>query len=134
MRKILLASALLAGFAGLSGCAAIQAIQAGSNFVVTQNELDAAKSGYAGAFLTPAAHYRNLGFCKTGTVATLALPCADRAIVAKLDAANKAVVAQFAAVQAMIAAGDNSGVAAAFTTLQGLIATAESILAQNGVS
>lgn len=124
----------LAGMcAVLAGCQQLQTIvqglQAGQAFTVTQSELDALRSGYDAAFLTPAAHYRSLGFCKTGTVATLAAPCADRTVVAKLVQADNVVAQEFSDVQAMITGGDNTGLQAAYTTLQSGVTTAEALIA-----
>ncbi len=129
MKRVLFA---IAAALALSGCAAISAIQSGQSFVVSQNALDAARSSYDAAFLTPAAHYRQLGFCATGTTFTLAKPCADRSVVAKLVAADATVSAEFKTVQGMISAGNNSGLSAAFTTLQDSISTAEALAATLG--
>ena len=130
MRKILLASIAALG---LTGCAALQAIQSGTNFVVTQNEIDTARNGYDAAFLTPMAHYRQLGFCKTGTTATLTLPCASRAIVAQMISADSAVEINFNTVQALVSSGNATGLSAAFATLQSSITTAESLALTLGV-
>ena len=112
---------------GLSGCGGLKTLEAGANFTITQNELDATRTSYDAAFLTPAAHYRQLGFCAPNTPATLAKPCADPAVVAKLRAADKAVAADFTTVQNMINAGQNSGLQAAYNTLLNQIATAEAL-------
>jgi hypothetical protein len=123
MRRSL--SLLLAALA-LGGCAQLQAVQ---GFSVSQNALDVARNGYNTAFLTPAANYRRLGFCATGSRWTLQHPCADRAIVTKLRQADAIVAKGFNDVQAMIRAGDNTGAQAAFTSLQTAISTAEGLVA-----
>lgn len=117
MRKLVLALPLLA--LGLAGC----------NSSTLQNNLDTARSAYDAAFLTPAANYRNLGFCATGTKATLAKPCADRAIVKKLSDENHAVIAAFNAWQAQVTAGNTAGADAAYQALQTAVNAAMATLA-----
>lgn len=98
-----------------------------------QNSLDAARTGYDAAFLTPAAHYRQLGYCATGTVATLAAPCADRAAVAKLQAQDAIVEQAFSSLQNQINSGNTAGANAAFASLQIAISTAEATATNLGV-
>jgi hypothetical protein len=100
---------------------------------VSQQNVDAARAAYDAAFLTPAAHYRQLGYCASGTVATLAKPCADRAIVAKLRAEDQAVQAAINDLQAQINSGNTTGAMAAFQLLQTAIQTAETTAATLGV-
>ena len=114
----------------LLGLAAVSL--AGCN--VTQNQIDSARTGYDAAFLTPAAHYRNLGFCATGTAATLAKPCADRAVVAKLVAEDNAVKVALANLQAQVASGNTAGASAAFSVLQTAISVAEASAVNLGVN
>lgn len=92
---------------------------------VSQAQVDAARAAYDAAFLAPAAHYRQLGYCAKGTAATLAKPCADRTVVAKLQAADAAVASAIANVQSQMLAGQatNLGV------LTAAVAAAESIVA-----
>lgn len=131
MRKLLVA-VFLAGV--LTGCATeTKLFQQAESFTITQASVDGLRAGYDGAFLTPAAHYRQLGYCAAGKAATLQRPCADKAIVGKLRAADNAVQDQFVQVQGMIDAGQNSGLGAAYETLKGLIQTAESVAANAGV-
>lgn len=133
MKNVLIVGMLLTGL-GFGGCAsAVSQIEAGTSFTVTQNELDATRAAYDAAALTPAAAYRQLGYCATGTVATLAKPCADRALVAKFQAADAAVEAELNAVQGMITAGNATGLSAAYTTLLGLVSTAEGVATSFGV-
>lgn len=121
MRKILIIGAAAIG---LAGCDPTQ---------ITQSQVDAARSGYDAAFLTPMAKYRNLGFCATGTVATVAKPCASRATVAKLIAADNAVSTAVTSLQAQVTAGNTAGASAALTTLQTAVTAAEAIAAANGL-
>jgi len=92
---------------------------------VTQAQVDAAREAYDAAFLTPAAHYRQLGYCAAGTVATLAKPCADRAVVAKLQAADAAVAQAIAYIQAQMIAGQATDLG----VLTAAVASAESLVA-----
>lgn len=135
MKKYLIVGMLL-GTAVLGGCSAdiIPQIEAGTSFAVTQNELDATRAAYDAAVLTPAANYRQLGYCASGTSATLAKPCADRALVAKFQAADKAVATEMNAVQSMITAGNATGLTAAYNTLLGLISTAEKVATSFGAN
>lgn len=131
MRKHLAGVAALCLFAVcLAACGAGSTLGALSGFTVTQSQLDAARSSYDAVVLAPAANYRALGYCATGTSATLQKPCADRAIVAKFVAIDKAVAADMNSVQAQITAGANTGVMAAWSDLQTQIAAAKAIVAQ----
>lgn len=122
--------AVMPALLGVAGCSTLSTLSSAS---VTQSQLDATMSAYVGAFLTPAATYRQLGYCATGTSATLAKPCADRAIVAKLQASNAAVQTAFAAVQGIITSGQTSGLVAAYGLLEADITAADSIAATLGV-
>lgn len=124
MRWIILAVLALGGCSTLGGL---------SDFNITQNEVDTLRSSYDAAFLTPAAHYRQLGYCKAGTSWSLAKPCADRAVVAKLRAADATVANEFNLVQGMITSGQSSGVSAAFTALESAVTSAESLVTTFGV-
>ena len=121
----------------LCGCAAIQefkdGIAAAEGYTITQKALDDAREGYNATFLVSAANYRKLGYCASGTKATLAKPCADRATVAKLQAADAVVNVAFNNLQSMITSGNNTGLAASYSTLQYAIQTAEQIAAAAGV-
>lgn len=136
MKNVLIVGGLLLA-TSLGGCGTVATISdqvsAATSFTVTQNELDASVAAYDAAVLTPAANYRNLGFCATGTVATLAKPCADRTIVAKFIAADAAVLKEKKAIQAMITAGNATGLSAAYATLLGLVSTAEGVATSFGV-
>jgi hypothetical protein len=129
MKIYLLAAALALS---LGGCAALDTLETGTSAVTNQNNLDAARAAYDGAVLAPAAKYRQLGYCATGTAATLLKPCADRSVVAKLQGVNSQVIAEFNNIQGMINAGNQTGVVAEFTVLNSLISTAEGIVATVG--
>lgn len=104
------------------GVAALELAACNQN--VLQNNLDTARAAYDAAFLTPAANYRSLGYCATGTVATLAKPCADRTTVVLLRSENATVINAFNAWQAQIDAGNTVGANAAYTALQTAVAAA----------
>ena len=93
---------------------------------VAQNNLDTGRAAYDASFLTAAANYRSLGYCATGTVPTLAKPCADRKVVALLRSENATVIAAFNSWQAQVSAGNTAGAAAAYMALQTAVAAAES--------
>lgn len=105
----------------------------GSLGVITQNEVDSTRATYDSA-MSVAAHYRQLGYCKTGTVWTVALPCADRTLAAKIQAADAAVAKGFNALQAQVTSGNTTGAQAAYATLQTLITAAEALTAGIGAS
>lgn len=117
----------------LPGCAAFQAIKTGQSFALTQNELDTARNGYDAAFLAPLKNYRTLGYCATGAVITVARPCADRGVVAKLRSADKSVEAEFSGLQDQIDSGNATGLGAAYTALQTSITNAEQLALSLGV-
>lgn len=96
---------------------------------ITQAQLDGARASYDATFLTPAAHYRQLGYCKTGTMPTLAHPCANRAVVAQLIAVDTQIHAQFTMLQTEIGAGGGSANLNSFTALQSAITSAQAIIA-----
>lgn len=102
---------------------------AACNQTTLQNSLDTARAAYDAGFLTPAAKYRALGYCATGTLATAAHPCADRKLVALLRSENTTVIAAFNAWQAQIAAGNTAGADAAYAALQTAVAAAMATIA-----
>lgn len=102
---------------------------AACNSTSLQNNLDTARAAYDAGFLTPAAKYRQLGYCATGTKATAAHPCADRQIVAMLRSENTTVIAAFNAWQAQITAGNTAGANAAYAALQTAVAAAMGTIA-----
>jgi hypothetical protein len=106
----------------------------GCNFAVpgtvqSQEQLDELRSGYDASVLTLAAHYRQLGYCASGTTATLTHPCADRRVVAKLRAIDKSVRGEFDQIQALINSGNLDGIPGIVTQIEGEIATATSVMA-----
>lgn len=113
-----------------AGCSTLSTLSGTS---ITQSQVDVARNAYDGAFLAPAARYRQLGYCASGTFATLAKPCASRTVVAQLQAADQTVEAAFVAVQAQINAGNTTGITAAYSTLTTVIAAAENLALTFGV-
>lgn len=125
----------------LSGCVgtpvakfASDAIAAVQNFTITQDQLDAARSGYDGAVLAPLHKYSSLPRCKTGQALTINAPCHDRVLLKKLRTVDKQIDIAFSNVQARVSSNDNTGASAAYSTLQEAIATAKAIINQTGVN
>lgn len=129
MRKVLLCALLVTA---LGGCGLPPLIEAANSATVTQAQLDQAETSYTAA-LTVMRNYRQLGFCATGTTATLAKPCADRATVAKMVAANAVVQGEFTDLQNAITSGDNTGALSIYTLLQQGIANAKLLQTAVGV-
>lgn len=100
---------------------------------ITQDQIDVLRESYDTAFLIPATNYRALGICAKGVSATIAKPCADRAVVIKLQAADNAIEQDFNSVQALVTAGDASNAQLAYATLNNAINTAETLIASTGV-
>lgn len=96
---------------------------------VTQGQLDTVRASYDAAFLTPAAHYRQLGYCRAGTKWTLAKPCADRATVARLRSTDKKLHAAFNNMQVDVMVGDGAATLSDFYLLQTLIENARALIA-----
>jgi hypothetical protein len=122
----------------LSGCAGTvarfeEAYKVASGLTITQNQFDLAHNGYDAGFLVPFNAYVHLGICHPGVQFTLANPCADRAVVIKLRAKDRVVADEFATVQAMIKAGNNTGIEAEWAFLQSAITSAEQLASDNGV-
>ena len=117
MKLAFLLPLALTGVLALAGCD------------VTQQQLDEARTSYNAAFLTPAAHYRQLGFCRAGTTFTIAKPCADRTVVASLVAADAQVHQQFNLVQADVTSGNGTASMSDFSALQQAIAVAQNLIA-----
>lgn len=94
MRLRFLAFALLPLLA-VGGCSTLNnAFNAAAGFSVTQNGLDAVKSGYIAGVLTWASGYRDLydaNPCKAGTHATPKNLCAEYPVVLQLQQATTAV-------------------------------------------
>lgn len=116
---------VLVGALALGGCQTVETI---GGFAVSQGQVDTLRSTYDGV-LSTAVSYRELGYCKTGTSFTAALPCADRKIVAELQSDNAAIIQEFNVLQTAVTNGDNTGALAAYSTAQGLIATIKSVVA-----
>lgn len=108
-------------------------IQAVGGFSVTQSQIDAARATYDATFLTPAARYRSLPTCKSGQT-FLKNQCKDNSIVLQLQASDKTVESAFNQMQALVNSGNNSGLVAAYQTLQTAISTAQGLLVVNSIS
>lgn len=91
------------------------------------------RAAYDVAFLTPAAHYRQLGLCAKGQTATLAKPCADPVLVAKLVAADNAVQVALAALTSFVKANPTLSAASYLSALQAAVAAATQIVTQYGL-
>lgn len=132
MRRIVLGLALALS---LSGCATIerlkQAVEIAAAFTVTQNEIDGAQAAYDGAALASLKAYAVLPRCAPGVTISLTNRCHDRILLRRLRNADKAVEGAFAKVQAQLVAGNATGAAAAWQSLQTAIAAAKQIIADN---
>lgn len=129
MWKLLLAGSIAGA---LAGCGIAPLVQDVAGATVSQSELDQAETAYT-PILQLMATYRNLGFCATGTVATLAKPCASRAAVAKMVAANAVVQGEFTDLQNAITNGDNTGALSIYSLLQQGIANVKLLETATGV-
>lgn len=130
MKRAIFGAAGIACVLAISGCSTLSTLSGTS---ITQSQVDIARNAYDGAFLAPAARYRQLGYCATGTLASVAKPCASRTVVAQLQAADQTVEGAFNAVQAQITAGNTTGLSAAYSTLTTAIAAAENLAVTFGV-
>ena len=122
---------------GLASCAQLQSLQdtlsIASNVTITQNEIDAVRSGYDAGFLAPAAHYRSLPLCLKGQT-FIKNQCRTHKLTVRLQAADDAVFNAFNDVQAMITSGNNSGASAAFQALKSAVQAAKDIITANNIS
>jgi len=138
--RIFTLAAVAALTISLGSCAALQKI---NDFSISQTTIDKAMSGYDTVFLAPAKNYRSLydknpclGSDKVTNANGL---CAQKAIVQKLQTADKAVEDALKEIQddlnACTAAGQTScsGISTAYTALKAAISAAEQIAADNGV-
>ncbi|MBB3453874.1 hypothetical protein FHT86_002130 [Rhizobium sp. BK313] len=124
----------------LASCGALQKL---NDFTINQTTVDTAMSGYDTVFLAPAKNYRALydtNACTgSDTVTNANGLCAQKAIVQKLQDADKVVETALGEVQnqlnACTAAGQTSctGISTAYSTLKTAISAAEQIAANNGV-
>ncbi len=92
LRNVALALALLVVPVGLAGCATVSKIEAAAN---AQNpaglkQVYSLRATYTATFLNFATAYRSLGICPAGVQFSVQRPCAERAIVLKLQAVDAA--------------------------------------------
>lgn len=123
----------------LGGCATTggtigPVVSAAARFTVTQNELDGARSTYDGAVLVPLKHYAVLPRCRRGQSISIAAPCHNKVMLKKIRNADAAVEQAFDRTQDQITSGSNSGMLAAWNTLQNAIAAAKILIATSGAS
>jgi hypothetical protein len=85
---------------------------------------------YDTAFLIPATNYRRLGLCLGDTKSTFANPCAERAIVIKLQRADRAVQVALDNLQSFQLAYPTLDASAYIGAATRAISTAQQILAQ----
>jgi len=96
---------------------------------LTQRAVYELRAGYDAAFLAPAANYRRLGLCAAGQTATLTNPCADRAVVRKLQIADQQAHAALDRLQAFAQAHPTLDDSAYIAAARDAIAQATSLLA-----
>ena len=84
---------------------------------------------YDAAFLVPATNYRRLGLCPGAEVSTFQRVCAERAIVRKLQLADRGAQAAFDQLQAFSLAHPELDAGAYVAAVNGAIAAAVQILA-----
>ncbi len=87
MKKLIIIAALALS---LAGCASLPTVRVQN--AVTLNTMLGVEGAY-GSALTAARTYKALPLCLTGTRATPTNPCAQRSIVARLQAADRRAVA-----------------------------------------
>jgi hypothetical protein len=122
MRKLAIASVLLAG---LSGCANVNtALTAASAFHVTQKDVDDATAVY-GASQAIALAYLRLPRCGTPVVQ----PCARHTTVAVIKADDQAIYQALHDTQAAVSSGNASGAVAAYGQLQTVLTAYQTLTA-----
>lgn len=128
--------ALMATFAAaalLAGCTTVGKIASTKD--ISLRTVYTVRAGYDAAFLAPAANYRRLGLCpKIDGVEqkpTLAAPCAQRAVVVKLQAADRVAEAALDNLETYVRAHPGEiGASGLYDAAQKAIATAEAALAE----
>lgn len=100
-----------------------------AGYTVTQNQIDTVRASYNGAYLAPAANYRELPKCAPGTSFNLLTNrCRDNGIVRQLQAADRTISEKFTALQAQLDAGNGKGSVSAYTALKEAVSAAVAIL------
>jgi len=131
--RVLAAFAVIALAAPLGACDTIDNLAAKASavagYTVTQNQIDSVRATYNGAYLAPAANYRELPKCAPGTSFNiLTNRCRDNAIVRQLQAADRTISEKFTALQAQLDAGNGKGSVSAYTALKSAVEAAVAIL------
>ncbi len=127
MKKTILVLCLL-----LAGCAN-QKLTAVTTATVTQDQVDAARSGYNGAFLAPLHRYALLPKCLSGQD-FIHDNCHDAASLIKLRSVDKQVAQDFADLQALMRSGNVNAISAAWTILNNAISGAKSTASALGLN
>lgn len=122
MKKLILVFGLL-----LAGCAGQLATI--TNFSVTQDQVDAARAGYDGAFLAPLRRYALLPRCNPGQD-FIHNGCHDAASLARLRGIDRQIASDFKDVQALMRSGNAPALQAAWTVLTNHIADAKTTSTQ----
>lgn len=113
---------------GLIGCQTIG--QPAPINPVTTKTVYELRLAYTSAVLIPANAYRNLGLCPGAARSTIASPCAERAIVRKLQSADNNVQVAMLQLEGFARDNPNLDASAYINGVQRAIATATGILAQ----
>lgn len=119
---------------GLPATSIGNTLSAVAGFTITQGQLDAARNTYDATVLAPLRTYARWPRCRTGQTITLAAPCHDRALLAKIREGDKVAARAFVNAQNAITNGDNTGIAAAWNTLNAAIDAATQLISISGVN
>jgi len=114
------------------GCFALAACNPPPN-PATPKGLYEVRAVYDSAFLAPAAHYRSLGLCAAGVKATVAAPCADPVVVAKLQKADAAAKIALDSAKTFILANPTLDAAAYVSAAENAVSSATQIITLYGI-
>lgn len=129
MRKFILALAFL-----VAGCAPLLTkFDAVQSVNITQNQVDAARSGYDGAVLAPLRRYALTPRCVAGQT-FISNQCHDAATLKKLRSIDIEIAKDFNDVQGAMQSGNVSALQAAWTVLNNNISSAKTTIAQVGLN
>lgn len=129
MKKLFIA-ALLA--VGLAGCSTAKLPSLDLTSSVTLNTMQSIEASY-GIALSGERAYKALPLCRTGTVATVTDPCAQRSLVVRLQAADRKAISAIQQANAFIKkypTVDATNVISAAATAVGAL---QNLLSSNGV-
>lgn len=123
----------------LAGCSSLgKTIDAVNGLIITQGQIDGARSSYIALFLTPAAHYRCASIdggkctprqiCRAGQ-SFLRDQCATRDAITKIQSTTVALSKGLGDLQAQFNAGNNTGIYAAYSAVQTAITAAAGLVA-----